>query len=104
MHRDPPSPPERESRHRAAVADATTDRDPTNAHSTNQETRSNMKAFRCDRCNAYEDGEPVAKVTFTLPAFETATTQKVTTTELCTPCLASLRDWRDEHSTSKDTA
>ena len=60
------------------------------------------KAYKCDRCGAYEDYEPVAKVQFTMPAFDGATTQKVTHFELCSPCLASLVEWRDEHLPAGD--
>jgi hypothetical protein len=58
-----------------------------------------MKAFRCDRCCAYEDGEPVAGVTFNLPVPDAApgsSARRSRGYELCSPCLASLQDWLDE--------
>ena len=57
-----------------------------------------MKAFRCDRCSTYEDGEPVAGVTFNLPNPEApagSSARKTKAVELCSPCLASLNDWVD---------
>lgn len=60
------------------------------------------KAFRCDRCDRYEDGEPVAGVTFQMPtpvaAASGSSARKTEATELCAVCLASLRDWRDQYT------
>lgn len=51
------------------------------------------RAFRCDRCNAHEDGEPVAGVTFLMPDPDNQGVRKNQANELCSPCLADLRDW-----------
>ena len=51
------------------------------------------KAFRCDRCKRYEDGEPVAGVTFLMPDPDNPGSRKNQANELCSPCLAELRDW-----------
>lgn len=63
------------------------------------------KAFKCDRCSAYDDGEPIAGVTFKLPVADSQTTPTQTRTrdyQLCVDCLASLQDWLQEH-TIEDT-
>lgn len=63
------------------------------------------KAFRCDRCSRYEDDEPVAKVTFSLPtpvAVASGTSaRKNIETDLCAQCLASLQEWRDYYTKSE---
>ncbi len=51
------------------------------------------RAFRCDRCGTHEDGEPVAGVTFLMPDPDQPGVRKNQANELCTPCLADLRDW-----------
>lgn len=56
------------------------------------------KAFQCDRpgCEHLEGGEPVAGVTLLLPNLEAASGSSARVSkayELCSPCLASLRDW-----------
>ena len=58
------------------------------------------KAFKCDRCAAYDDGEPIAGVTFKLPVADSSTTPQQTRSrdyQLCVDCLASLQDWIHEH-------
>lgn len=57
------------------------------------------KAFRCDRCGDHEDGEPVAGVTFLMPDPDTPGGRKNQARELCTPCLADLRDWMEAKRT-----
>lgn len=61
-----------------------------------------MKAFRCDRCEDFEEGEPVAGVTFNLPnpdAASGSSARKTKAVELCAPCLASLNDWLNAPTT-----
>lgn len=57
-------------------------------------------AFKCDRCGKYEDDSPVAGVTFNLPTGERAdgtVERKTDARELCSRCLASLRDWLETY-------
>lgn len=54
-------------------------------------------AFKCDRCNRYEDETPVAGVTFNMPEGSQRRTEAA---ELCTRCLASLKDWLDYYKTN----
>ena len=54
------------------------------------------KAFQCDRCVQFEEGEPIASVTFNLPAPSKDGTAKIRKSELCALCLASLKDWLEE--------
>jgi hypothetical protein len=62
------------------------------------------KAFRCDRCQRYEDDEPVAGVTLLVPTEASAVSgssqRKTEATELCSVCFVSLRDWRDYYKTN----
>lgn len=54
------------------------------------------KAYKCDRCERYEDDDPIAGVTFNMPKAvdEPKRTQAM---ELCSQCLANLRDFLDFH-------
>lgn len=56
-------------------------------------------AFQCDRCYRFEEGNPVAGVTFQLPNPTNANTSATRDhkSELCPKCLASLQDWRDQY-------
>jgi hypothetical protein len=49
-------------------------------------------AFKCDRCERYEDDNPVAGVTFNMPE---GAQRRTDAAELCSRCLASLKDWLD---------
>jgi hypothetical protein len=55
-------------------------------------------AFQCDRCFKFEEGRPVAGVTFKLPNPHSTNTSATRdeSAELCPECMAALRDWRDE--------
>lgn len=63
------------------------------------------KAFKCDRCGRFEEEEPVAQVTFTLPTpvavASGSSSRRTIQTDLCSQCLAGLQEWRDYHK--KDT-
>lgn len=55
------------------------------------------EAFKCDRCDQYEDDKPVAGVTFTTPKAMNPEQKARTEYELCAKCLASLQDWADHY-------
>ena len=55
------------------------------------------KAFKCDRCTAYEDDEPVACVTMATPKADNPASKHRKDYELCAKCLASLADWLDAY-------
>lgn len=60
-------------------------------------------AFKCDRCGKYEDDSPVAGVTFNLPtpsSDNSSSERRTDARELCSRCLASLRDWLDYYKTA----
>lgn len=59
-------------------------------------------AFKCDRCGKYEDDNPVAGVTFNMPATSEGKERKTDARELCSRCLASLRDWLDYYRNAGD--
>lgn len=64
------------------------------------------KAFQCDRCGEFEQGDPIAGVTFSLPATlnENSSARKTEACELCTQCLAALQDWRAAGLVNQDEA
>lgn len=66
------------------------------------------KAFKCDRCGRYEDDEPVAGVTFTLPTpvavASGSSSRRTEARELCARCLAGLQEWLDYHKEPQDGA
>lgn len=49
------------------------------------------EAYRCDRCDHFDDGKPVMRVTFE-PIHGTSGTRRY---ELCPPCLSELVTFMD---------
>jgi hypothetical protein len=59
------------------------------------------KAFKCDRCGRFEEPEPVAQVTFTMPE-TVADKRRLRNSELCAQCLANLNDFLDYYKTNQE--
>lgn len=54
------------------------------------------KAFKCDRCPAYEDGEPVVGVSLNRPKSAEGVppgAREIVPHDLCVQCFAELTDW-----------
>lgn len=60
------------------------------------------KAFKCDRCSRFEELEPVAEVAFMLPVVG-GDTKRREAMDLCTKCLANLRDFLDYYTNKNET-
>lgn len=59
-------------------------------------------AFLCDRCESYEAGKPVAATTIATPKLENPELKNRRDYELCSRCLASLKDWLDAYRRDLD--
>lgn len=61
------------------------------------------KATLCDRCECFEEGEPVADVMFSWPRTK-GTGVDSKNYELCAHCLVSLQDWIEMRVISRSEA